>query len=305
MLNKLRGSLLLFIAALIWGTAFVAQSKGMDYIEPFTYNSIRTILGGFVLFPLIFLNKSRKSTGTPNDNTYNKISFIGGICCGIILFAASSLQQYGISFTTAGKAGFITALYVVIVPVIGLLQKKGSGLKIWICVFLSVLGFYLLCIKNDLRLSKGDLFILICAFFYSIHIILIDNFNSKGADPVKMSCVQFFTAGIIMMIGMFTFETPHLSNIFAAKYTILYTGIMSCGVAYTLQTIGQKYTAPTAATLIMSLESVFAALSGWILLNEKMTIKEIIGSAIVFAAVVLSQIEFNFNKNKILQNDNT
>lgn len=296
MLKKLRGSLMLLTAAFIWGTAFVAQSKGMDYVAPFTYNAVRTLIGGVVLIPMVFLfgQKSRRKASENN----NKISFIGGIICGLVLFAASSFQQLGISLTSAGKAGFITALYVVIVPVISIIFGQKSNLKMWICAFTAIIGFYLLCIKEGFRLSKGDLYVLICAVFYSVHIIVIDHFNSKGAEPVKMSCVQFFTAGSIMMICMFIFESPALSAVWAAKYTILYAGVMSCGVAYTLQIIGQKYTESTAAALIMSLESVFAALAGWIILSEHMSMKEFAGCILVFAAVVFSQLDISF-KNRI------
>lgn len=296
MLKKLRGSLMLLTAAFIWGTAFVAQSKGMDYVAPFTYNAVRTLIGGVVLIPMVFLfgQKSRRKVSENN----NKISFIGGIICGLVLFAASSFQQLGISLTSAGKAGFITALYVVIVPVISIIFGQKSNLKMWICAFTAIIGFYLLCIKEGFRLSKGDLYVLICAVFYSVHIIVIDHFNSKGAEPVKMSCVQFFTAGSIMMICMFIFESPALSAVWAAKYTILYAGVMSCGVAYTLQIIGQKYSESAAAALIMSLESVFAALAGWIILSEHMSMKEFAGCILVFAAVVFSQLDISF-KNRI------
>lgn len=296
MLKKLRGSLMLLTAAFIWGTAFVAQSKGMDYVAPFTYNAVRTLIGGVVLIPMVFLfgQKSRRKASENN----NKISFIGGIICGLVLFAASSFQQLGISLTSAGKAGFITALYVVIVPVISIIFGQKSSLKMWLCAFTAIIGFYLLCIKEGFRLSKGDLYVLICAVFYSVHIIVIDHFNSKGAEPVKMSCVQFFTAGSIMMICMFIFESPALSAVWAAKYTILYAGVMSCGVAYTLQIIGQKYTESAAAALIMSLESVFAALAGWIILSEHMSMKEFAGCILVFAAVVFSQLDISF-KNRI------
>lgn len=296
MLKKLRGSLMLLTAAFIWGTAFVAQSKGMDYVAPFTYNAVRTLIGGVVLIPMVFLfgQKSRRKVSENN----NKISFIGGIICGLVLFAASSFQQLGISLTSAGKAGFITALYVVIVPVISIIFGQKSSLKMWLCAFTAIIGFYLLCIKEGFRLSKGDLYVLICAVFYSVHIIVIDHFNSKGAEPVKMSCVQFFTAGSIMMICMFIFESPALAAVWAAKYTILYAGVMSCGVAYTLQIIGQKYTESAAAALIMSLESVFAALAGWIILSEHMSMKEFAGCILVFAAVVFSQLDISF-KNRI------
>lgn len=295
MKDRFKGSIMLFAAAFIWGTAFVAQSSGMKYVEPFTYNAVRTLLGGFVLIPVIAVfRKSQKSD--ERKCTSIKTSVTGGICCGAVLFAASSMQQYGISLTTAGKAGFITALYVIIVPLIGLFFGRRSSVKIWICVIIAVIGFYLLCVRKSYIVSRGDIYVLTSAVFYAIHIICIDHFNLKSADGMIMSCVQFFVAGIIMFICMFIFETPELSLIFAAKYTILYTGIMSCAVAYTLQIIGQRHTKPAPATLIMSLESVFAALSGWLLLGERLNIKEITGCLLVFTAVVTAQLEIPFTK---------
>lgn len=294
MIKRLKGSLMLLTAALIWGTAFAAQSKGMDYVEPFTYNSIRTLLGGFALLPVItaFRHTEQKAECSA------KTTISGGICCGSILFAASSFQQLGISLTSAGKAGFITALYVIIVPLISLFLGKKSDFKIWLCSFLAAAGFYMLCVKDSFDISRGDLYVLISAVFYAFHIIVIDFFNSKSARSIAMSCIQFFTAGTAMAVCMFIFEEPSLNSIFAAKYTILYTGIMSCAVAYTLQIIGQRYTPPTAATLIMSLESVFAALSGWILLNEKMSFKEVTGCILVFIAAVSAQLDLSFKKHR-------
>ena len=289
MLRSLRGSFMLLLAALIWGTAFVAQSKGMDYVEPFTYNAVRTLIGGFVLIPIVLLfgKKRSKSTATAANN---KAGIFGGICCGLVLFAASSFQQYGIAFTSAGKAGFITALYVVIVPIIAIVTGRRPNIMIWICVCIAVLGFYLLCIKEGFKLSKGDLFVLICAFFYSVHIIIIDHFNSKGAEPMKMSCIQFFTAGTIMLICMFIFEKPDLDSILAAWLPICYGGIMSCGVAYTLQILGQRDTDPTVASLLMSLESVFSLIAGWIILGQSMTAWELLGCVLIFAAIVWVQL---------------
>jgi len=292
MLKKLRGSILLLITAVIWGTAFVAQSEGMNYVDPFTYNAVRTLIGGFVLIPVIALFRC-----TPlqkyNDEQKKaplKTTITGGICCGILLFVASSFQQSGIKLTTAGKAGFITALYVVIVPLLGIFFGRKTTPKTWLCAAIAILGFYLLCIRDGISISKGDLLVLVCALFYAMHIMVIDRFNDENADSMLMSCIQFFTAGLLMAVCMFIFEKPSLSGIFAAKTTILYTGIMSCGVAYTLQMIGQRYTPPSTATLIMSLESVFAALSGWLILSEKLSTKEFIGCALVFAAVILAQL---------------
>ena len=299
MIRKMRGSVMLLITALIWGTAFVAQSEGMNYVKPFTYNAVRTLIGGVVLIPVIFLLKkltANENTSPPYQSS-KKDTVIGGICCGVILFIASSFQQFGISCTTAGKAGFITALYVVIVPVLGIFFGRKTALKTWLCVAIAVIGFYLLCINGDFSVSKGDLLVLICAIFFAMHIMTVDHFNAKDADSMVMSCIQFFTAGALMLPCMFIFETPKLSSIFAARNTILYAGVMSCGIAYTLQIIGQRYTAPTVATLLMSLESVFAALSGWLILSEKLSVKEFIGCAVVFFAVILAQLDIKGKKH--------
>ena len=292
MKSKLKGNVILLITALIWGTAFVAQSEGMRYVEPFTYNAVRTLLGGIVLIPVITAFKWRRNEKSSENvrSGAGKITVTGGIVCGIFLFIASSFQQWGIVETTAGKAGFITALYVTIVPLIELVVYRRSSLKVWFCVFLALTGFYLLCIKDGFTIGRGDLLVLCGAFFYAGHIMVIDRFNEKKADGMIMSCIQFFIAGLLMTICMFLFENPRLEAVFDAKYTIIYAGVMSCGAAYTLQIIGQRYTDPASATLIMSLESVFAALSGWLILNEALSFKEFFGCALVFAAVILCQL---------------
>ena len=292
--RKTRGNLMLLLTALIWGTAFVAQSAGMDYVGPFTYNGVRTLLGGIVLLPIIALfDRSKPAAQRPapaERAVINKTSAWGGLCCGLMLCIGSSLQQYGISMTTAGKAGFITALYIIIVPLMGVFIHKKIPRIIWLCVAIAVAGFYLLCVKDGFSISTGDLLVLCSAFFFSLHIMVIDHFASKEVDGVRMSCVQFFVAGGLTMIPAFLFEEITLASLWAARYTILYTGVMSCGVAYTMQILGQKDTDPTTATLIMSLESVFAALSGWLLLHESLSGKELMGCALVFAAVLLAQI---------------
>lgn len=300
MIRKFRGNFMLLIAALIWGTAFVAQSKGMNYVQPFTYNAARTLLGGIVLIPVIavFRKYGRLSNESNKSKSNSRTTVLGGIVCGIFLFIASSFQQSGISMTTAGKAGFITALYIIIVPLIELLLHKKSNPMVWIYVFIAAAGFYLLCIKDDFNIGKGDLLVLCCAFFYALHIMAIDHFNSKNADGMLMSCIQFFTAGFLMIIFMFIFEKPQLNSILNAKYTILYAGIMSSGAAYTLQIFGQRDASPTSATLIMSLESVFAALSGWLFLNEILSMKEFVGCLLVFAAVILAQLKSSDGSKK-------
>lgn len=291
MIKNFKGSLMLLITSLIWGTAFVAQSEGMNYVEPFTYNAMRTLLGGVVLIPVIILFRFLdKRNGKEKTSCSLKNTVTGGICCGIVLFIASSFQQLGIAQTTAGKAGFVTALYIVIVPLIGIFLHKKMPLRMWLFIAIALAGFWLLCIKQDIGISSGDLLVFFGAIFFAVHITVIDYFNEKNTDGVLMSCIQFFTAGLLMLICMFIFEKPTIPNIVGAGGTILYAGIMSCGVAYTLQILGQKHTNPTLATMLMSLESVFAALSGWLILGEKLSIKEFFGCVLIFAAVILAQL---------------
>ena len=294
MSKKMRGNLIFLLTALIWGTAFVAQSAGMEHVQPFTYNGVRTLIGGLVLIPVIFLfDRLKPADQRPSPDEQKEIrrnSLIGGAACGVVLCVASSFQQFGISMTTAGKAGFITALYIVIVPLLGVFIKKKIPKITWLCVGIAVVGFYLLCVKEGFSVSAGDLLVLCCAFFFSIHIMVIDYFNGKQVDGVRMSCIQFLVAGLISLVLMLVFEQPSLENLWAAKGSILYAGVLSCGVAYTLQILGQRDTEPTTATLILSLESVFAALSGWALLHETLSFKELAGCALVFAAVILAQI---------------
>lgn len=291
MIKNFKGSIMLLITSIIWGTAFVAQSEGMNYVEPFTYNAMRTLLGGVVLITVMILFRfSDKRNGKEKSSCSLKNTVIGGICCGVALFIASSFQQAGIAQTTAGKAGFVTALYIVIVPMIGIFLHKKMPLQMWLFIAIALAGFRLLCIKQDIGISSGDLLVFFGAIFFAVHITVIDCFNQKNTDGVLMSCIQFFTAGLLMLICMFIFEKPTIPNIIGAGGTILYAGILSCGVAYTLQILGQKHTNPTLATMLMSLESVFAALSGWLILGEKLSIKEFIGCVLIFAAVILAQL---------------
>ncbi len=282
---------MLLIAALIWGTAFVAQSEGMRYVEPFTYNAIRTLIGGVVLIPVIAVFRRLGNKSDKAAPTSRRATITGGIVCGIFLFIASSFQQSGISMTTAGKAGFITALYIIIVPLLGLFLRRKVNLILWFCVLLAAVGFWMLCIKEGFTIGKGDLLVLCCAVFFAMHIMSVDYFIGKRVDGMLMSCIQFFTAGTLMAICMFLFETPQIGSILDAKVTILYAGLMSSGVAFTLQILGQRDTEPTVATLLMSLESVFAALSGWLILHEALSPKELTGCVLVFAAVILAQLK--------------
>lgn len=288
-----KNPILLLMTAIIWGVAFVAQSVGMDYIGPFTFNCVRNIIGGIVLIPCIgFLNKWKHKERTVEKaaNKENKKTLlIGGICCGIALCLATNMQQIGIQYTTVGKAGFITALYIIIVPIISIFLRKKCGIQVWIGVVIALAGFYLLSVKDGFRLEAADACLLCSAVLFSIHILVIDYFSPK-TDGVKMSCIQFFVCGILSGLIMFFTETPALENILAAWLPILYAGVLSCGVAYTLQIIGQKDFNPTIASLILSLESVFSALAGWVILNQALTGRELLGCILIFGAIILAQI---------------
>ena len=289
-MKQFRGALLLTLTALIWGTAFVAQSLGMDHLGPFTFNGVRNFVAALALLPVILFLRRRKSpVAQPGAaGNYRKTLWLGGVLCGVALAVASSLQQIGIQFTTAGKAGFLTALYIVVVPLLGLFFKKRVGLNIWISVVIAAVGTYLLSIKENFTIGTGDLFVILCAVAFSVHILLIDRF-SPLVSGVELSCVQFLTCGVLCTVAAFIMEQPNWNDILLSLGPILYTGLMSSGVGYTLQIIGQKDTPPAVASLIMSLESVFAALSGWLILGESMSPKEAFGCVLVFAAVFLAQ----------------
>ena len=293
-LKQFRGALLLTLTALIWGTAFVAQSLGMDYLGPFTFNGVRNFVAAVGLLPVIAFLRHRKGKAEARGAAANsrKTLWVGGVLCGLALGVASSLQQIGIQFTTVGKAGFLTALYIVIVPLLGLLLKKRVALTVWVSVVIAAAGTYLLSIQEDFTIAAGDLFVILCAVCFSVHILLVDRF-SPSVNGVELSCIQFLVAGVFSTIVAFLVETPNVQDILRSWGPILYTGLISSGVGYTLQILGQKDTPPAVASLIMSLESVFAALSGWLLLGQGMTGREAVGCALVFAAVVLAQIPFD------------
>ena len=295
----LKNSLILLLTATIWGTTFVAQSEGGDAVGAFTFNAVRNLIGSLVLIPVIFLLKllNPPATDTTSDSTpaqgnvfsRNRALILGGISCGICLCLASNFQQVGILYTSVGKAGFITACYIVIVPILGLFMKKKCNPFIWVAVGLALVGLYLLCITNGFSIGKGDILVLICAFLFSLHILVIDYFSPK-VDGVKMSCIQFLVCGLLTAIPALIFEHPQLSDFHGAWGAILYAGIMSCGVAYTLQIVGQKNMNPAVASLILSLESCISVLAGWIILRQNLTRKEILGCVIMFGAIVLAQL---------------
>lgn len=286
--EQIKGSLLLFLAAIIWGVAFVAQSVGMDYVGPFTFNCVRTLIGGLVLIPcIVFLNRGKVKKKT--DFTEKKRLLLGGICCGVALTTGSTLQQFGIMYTTVGKAGFITAFYIIIVPILGLFLGKKCGLSVWISVVIALAGLYFLCITDGFSIGKGDIYVFLGAIAFSIHILVIDHFTQFN-DGVKMSCIQFFVCGILCFVPMMLFEHPEISMILLAWKPILYAGVMSCGVAYTLQIVGQKNMNPTVASLILSLESVTSVIAGFLVLHQNLSHRELIGCGLMFVAIVLAQL---------------
>ena len=287
--------ILLFLTALIWGVAFVAQSVAMNYIGPYTFNAVRSLLGGIVLVPCVFLFGQKKksvidedpSKGTAIDRPGDMIT--GGLLCGIMLFLSTTLQQVGIQYTTVAKAGFITALYIILVPILGIFLKKRVSVQIWISVVIAIIGLYLLCMKGSFYLGQGDFLVLLCSLCFALHILVIDHFTDK-VNGVKLSCIQFFVSGLLSSILMFLFEAPAISAIFSAWLPIVYGGVFSSGIAYTLQIIGQKGTDPTIASLILSLESVVSVLAGWIILGQSLTPREILGCLLMFGAIILAQV---------------
>ena len=307
--HKLRNTFFLLLTAMIWGAAFVAQSVSMDYIGPFTFICLRSVIGGLFLIPVIIvLDGIRKKSQNESANAVsaenilhieteekqrlswkNKQLIEGGIVCGFFLFFANCFQQTGIQYTTVGKAGFITTFYIIIVPLIGLFFKKYCGILTWIGVVIALAGLYFLCITQKLTIQRGDALILCCSVLYAGQILAIDHYN-PFVDGVKMSCIQFLTGGVLGAVFMFLFENPSLAMILSAAGPILYTGIMSTGVGYTLQIVGQKGLNPTVAALILSLESVFSALSGYVFLHQGLTTKELIGCALMCIAIVLAQL---------------
>lgn len=295
MSNKMKANLLLLIAAFIWGTAFVAQKSG-GQIGAFTFNGIRTFIGGLVLVPLVLKNHKDKS-----QPIVNKTELIGGIVCGFFLFVAASLQQFGLAYTTAGKAAFITTLYVVFCPILYLLVfKKKTRPIVWLCVVLDVIGLYLLCMTDaSFKIQLGDTLVILCAIAFAAQMNAVDYYVER-IDGLKISCIQFLFSGLLGMICMVIFESPvSMSNIMSAWFPILYAGVISCGIAYTFQVLGQREADPAIAALILCLESVFGVLAGVVLLHETMTMREIMGCIIMFAAVVISNLPEKKKKSEV------
>lgn len=291
--DNLIGSLLLTLCAIVWGSSFVAQSEGAQFVGPFTFISIRSLLGSAFLLPVTWCvdaYKKKKGAFTPMDAPQKRLFLKGGLLCGTALTAASVLQQFGIDRGTAsGKAGFITALYILLVPIFSVVLRKRIRPLIWPCAVGAVCGLYLLCIKDGFQVQGSDLYVLACAAVYAVHILLIDRF-SPYMDGVKLSCLQFFVSGVFSGVGMLLFEEVKPELLWSAAGSIAYSGIMSSGVAFTLQILGQQRTEPTLASMLMSLESVFAMLTGMLVLHEIPTLREALGCVLMFAAILVAQL---------------
>ncbi len=295
--SKLFGAMCLFLCALLWGSTFVAQVFGASYLGPNSYNALRFLIGACALVPLIVYKKKKRQLAMKSVGH----TLLGALACGVVLFFGSYFQQRGMSDTSAGKAGFISALYIVLVPVLRIFRGKKVKLAAWLSVAVALAGMFLLCIKpgGDMALGTGDLMVLISALFFSLHIVFIDHFVAD-IDPVLLSCLQFFVTGLIAAGMAFALETTTMADILAGKWAILYAGLLSCGVAYTLQAVGQKSADPLQATLLLSLESVFSAISGALVLGERFTGREMIGCALIFAAVLYGECG-NFIREKLMK----
>lgn len=293
----MKNSIYLFSAALIWGTAFVFQSKGNDYMQPFTFFAARSFLGFLVLVPFTMIKLKKQSGCVESDNKIPiKFTLIGGMYCGIALTIASLFQQYGMKYTTVGKAGFITALYIIIIPILGIFIKKKCPFTVWIGAITATIGMYFLCVTESFSVSIGDILVFICAVIFSVQVLLVDYFAPK-TDGVVLSCVQFFVCFVISLVLALIFDKPNFSQIIDGIIPVLYAGIMSSGVAYTFQILGQKNFNPTAAAMILSLEAVISTIAGnlaftlgFLTQDQSLTSIQLVGCAIVFCAVIFVQL---------------
>lgn len=290
--SRLRQNAFPLLAAFIWGTAFVAQSVSTDFMGPFTFNAARSVVAFAVLLVIraVFAKLRPGPELTPAQKKKSRRDLaLGGLCCGTLLAAASNLQQLGLGGTSAGKAGFITALYVVLVPVFGVFLKKRAPLQVWVSVAIAVAGLYLLCIKEDFGIEPSDVYVLLCAVIFALHILCVDHFV-KTVDGISLSCAQFLTVAVLSGAGMLAFETPSWSGVVRCVWPLLYVGVFSSGVAYTLQILAQKGSDPTVVSILLSLESVFSVLAGAVILGDRLTGREYVGCVLMFAAVLLAQL---------------
>ena len=301
--HQVRQSCLLFLAAFIWGVAFVAQSNAMAYVEPFTFMAVRNYIGGFVLVIYLLILKgmgaparesAKEAYGRKTPKWMLKLGIdwyhlLGGMICGTFLCIAGNLQQIGIQYTSVGKTGFLTAVYIILVPILGIFLKKKAGIRVWLGVAIALAGLYLLCVTEKFTIVPADFMLLGCALVFAMQILAVDFFIDR-VDGVKLSCIQFFTCAVLSTIGMVIFEHPSIPAMLQAWLPILYAGVLSSGVAYTLQVVGQRDMNPTVASMILSLESVFSALAGWVLLKQVLSTKELLGCGLVFVAIILAQL---------------
>ncbi len=292
------GGIFLGLAAFIWGTAFVAQSVGMERLGPFAFNAARSLIGGVVLLPAALLSlrlegKREKAEGLERETSFGKRHaplWKNGLLCGFLLGIASLLQQTGLQTVSSGKAGFLTALYIVLVPVLGCFFGKRPGGRLWVAVLLALSGIWFLSVGGEsFSIAPGDLLVLASSFFFSLHILAVEH-ATPHCNGVALSCLQFFVAGILSLVLTLFLETPRWSDLLSAWGPLLYTGVLSSGVAYTFQILGQKTTKATVASLILSLESVFAVLAGWVVLGDVLLPRELLGCVLVFGAVILAQL---------------
>jgi len=293
--KRLLSSILLVLAAIIWGFAFVAQKVGMEFIGPFLFNGIRFIMGSLILIPVVITLKSNQNK---SNLTNNKKNLYFGILLGIILFLASSAQQIGMVSTTAGNAGFITGLYVIFVPIFGIMLKQFVPKVIWPAASLAIAGFYLLSVKKDFTISDGDIWVFLSAILWAIHVLLIGHLT-KQINPITLALQQFLVCGTLSFFTAFLFEEINFNSIILAWIPLLYGGILSVGVAFTLQVVGQKHVHPSSASLILSAESLFAAIGGWLLLNEQMSLRAIFGCALILTGIILVQVYQHYSYKKL------
>jgi len=294
------GAILLLSASLIWGVAFVAQSAGMAYVGPYTFTAVRSALAAVGLGILVFI---LDRTGVSPKNTDKKVLWRAGIILGIVMTIASNLQQVGLVTTSAGKAGFITSLYIVLVPIFGLFVRRRPHPMLWVSVLIALVGLYFLSIRGDFSMSSGDLLVLASALAFTFQILLVDHYSPK-VDIIRLNCIQFAVMAILSSIPMMTLEQPKLSAISDAWLPIVYAGLFSgCG-AYTLQMLGQRRVEPAAASLLLSPENVFSALAGWVILGQVLSARELLGCALVFAAIIMSQLPWKkwFGKKAVSPN---
>ncbi|TDJ56594.1 MAG: DMT family transporter [Ignavibacteria bacterium] len=284
---------------MIWGFAFVAQRSGMEFVGPFTFNAVRFTLGGISLIPLLLINRKRKFKNEPIlPLSSNKILLKGGIIAGVILFFGASFQQGGMVYTTAGKAGFITGLYIILVPILGIMFKQKTSAAIWLGAVIALVGLYLLSVNENLTIGLGDLLVLASAFFWGLHVLVIGRFSPK-TDSIQLAFFQFMLCAFFSLIASLIIETTILQNILDASVPILYAGVVSVGIAYTLQVVAQRDAHPSHAAIIMSLEAVFALIGGWIILDESIPLRGLIGCGLMLTGIIISQVGIRFKGKKI------